>query len=280
MSYIFLACLVFPGCGGGTSGASIPVSSNAPVKPVVPAAPDGVLAIGAANRVTLSWNQVSGAATYSVYWSTNSGITTATGSRVDNASSPFIQTGLDAGRTYYYLVTASNSGGESSPCAPVWAATIAVPTAVPAPPIGVSAVGGTNRITLSWPGVNAASSYNVYWSTNSGVTTANGNRIANVVPPFVHKLLPANSSYYYVITSTNAVGEGSASTQASSTTAAIDGMALYDANCSPCHGGVVGSQVRLSSATLIKGTIANGGAMQSLSTLTDAELQAIADVLN
>ncbi len=68
--------------------------------------------------------------------------------------------------------------------------------------------------------------------------------------------------------------------------AASDGQALYDANCASCHGpngtGVrngSGGPIVNATATQITRAIARVPVMKSLSTLTSADIQAIADVL-
>ncbi|MBI3585179.1 MAG: hypothetical protein HY096_14680 [Nitrospinae bacterium] len=67
-----------------------------------------------AASTTISWNSVSGATSYNIYWSTTSGVTTSNGTKITNATSPYTHTGLTSGTTYYYVVTAVNSSGESS----------------------------------------------------------------------------------------------------------------------------------------------------------------------
>ena len=47
-------------------------------------------------------------------------------------------------------------------------------TTPPSAPTGVQASGGSSEVTVSWSPVTGATSYNIYWSTTSGVTPANG----------------------------------------------------------------------------------------------------------
>lgn len=82
--------------------------------------PDNLTAIAGNGMVTLSWNPVSGATAYNVYLSRHPGITnsnymTRAGMRIGNISSPYQLTGLNNGTTYYFVVTAENTSGESSP---------------------------------------------------------------------------------------------------------------------------------------------------------------------
>jgi hypothetical protein len=89
----------------------------------VPAAPTGVTATGGVNQVSVSWTAVSGATSYNLYWSKKSGVTTATGTKITGATSPYVQTGLTDSTAYYYIVTAVNSSGESASSAQVTATT-------------------------------------------------------------------------------------------------------------------------------------------------------------
>ncbi|NNM53342.1 MAG: hypothetical protein HKM05_01285, partial [Spirochaetales bacterium] len=50
----------------------------------------------------------------------------------------------------------------------------------PTAPTGLTAVAGNAQVTLTWTGVTGATSYNLYYSTTSGVTPANGTKVAGV----------------------------------------------------------------------------------------------------
>jgi len=69
-------------------------------------------------------------------------------------------------------------------------------------------------------------------------------------------------------------------TSPSPTTSTPDGAALYSLNCSNCHGPLTTSSKRGSSAALIKNAISTSSTgMGSLDTLTEAQIQAIADAI-
>jgi hypothetical protein len=59
---------------------------------------------------------------------------------------------------------------------------------------------GTNQNTINWSAIGGATTYNVYWSTASGVTTSTGTKIVGAMPPFTHTGLTAGTTYYYVVT--------------------------------------------------------------------------------
>jgi len=193
---------------------------NIPPAPAVPAAPVGVTATGGSGQITLAWTAVSDATSYNIYYSIKPKVTTASGTKIQAATNNYIHTGLTAGTTYEYIVTAVNSAGESLASAQVSAVTNPdMPvTTLPAAPTGVKAVGGTKQTAISWSAVSGATSYNLYWSTTSGVTTANGIKIAGATSPAVHTGLSDSTSYYYVITAVNSVGESDASIQVAATT--------------------------------------------------------------
>ncbi len=75
--------------------------------------PAGVTATPGNGQVTIAWTAATDATSYNIYWSTTPGVTPANGTKITNASSPYVQTGLINGTTYYYIVTSVNSHGES-----------------------------------------------------------------------------------------------------------------------------------------------------------------------
>ena len=204
--------------GEGAASNQVAATTLAAVPtPTVPAAPTAVTAVGGANQATISWPAVSGAASYNVYWSTASGVTTTSGTKIAGASSPYVKTGLSAGTTYYFIVTANNSVGESAASTQTAATTNAAPPAVPATPAGVTANGGANQVALSWAAVPGATSYNIFWATTSGVTTS-GTRITVVSNSYVQTGLAASTTYYYIVTAENAAGQSVATAQVSAAT--------------------------------------------------------------
>jgi uncharacterized repeat protein (TIGR02543 family) len=77
-------------------------------------APTGLTAIAGNNQVSISWNPVASATSYNLYWSTTSGVSKSTGTLISNiTSTTYTHTGLTAGTTYYYIITAVDSSGES-----------------------------------------------------------------------------------------------------------------------------------------------------------------------
>lgn len=161
------------------------------------------------------------------------------------------------------------------------ATTVPAPQAankVPDTPAGVTASGGTNKITISWNAVSGATAYTIYWAATSGVTTASGITMPSVGASYIHRGLPSAATCYYIVTARNSSGESSASEQASAATAALDGAAPYTTYCAGCHGTLATSRVTDTDATVIKTSIQNINIMNDL-TLTDAQISAISAAL-
>ena len=85
-------------------------------------------------------------------------------------------------------------------------------------PSGVTAV-ATNpgEVTLGWALAPGATSYNVYWSTATGVSRSTGNPVLGLSPPFVHGGLANGTPYFYVVTSANGALESAESMEVSAT---------------------------------------------------------------
>ena len=65
-------------------------------------------------KLTLTWDNVSNANSYNIYWSNKMGVTKRNGTKISNVKNPHTITGLKKGETYYFVVTAVNESGESA----------------------------------------------------------------------------------------------------------------------------------------------------------------------
>jgi fibronectin type 3 domain-containing protein len=195
--------------GASTSSSAISVSVNISL----PAVTTGLSATAVStSQINLSWAAASGASSYTVKRSTTSGgpytdVTTGL------TALSYTNTGLAAGSTYYYVVSAVNAGGESANSAQAVATTLALPPV----PAGLAATGGNAQVALSWTASGGASSYNVKRSTTSGgpyTTVATG--VTGV--SYTNTGLAAGTTYYYVVSALSVGGESANSAQAAATT--------------------------------------------------------------
>jgi len=199
-SAVYMFLLV--ACGGSSSGSD-PAQLSRPV---------GITTSAGDESITLSWNSVSGATSYNLYWSETSG-QGVTGAKISNVSSPYTHSALVNGTTYYYVITAVSSNTEST-ASDKTSATPAIPA--PDAPSIQSADPDDQQVLLSWNTVSGATSYNLYWSTSSG-DAASGTQITDVTSPFPHTGLTNGVTYYYVLTAVSAAGESESSAEVSAT---------------------------------------------------------------
>lgn len=174
---LMVSLMFMIGCGdSGTPKLSPTPSSGVPT---------GVSAEAENSQVTLSWIAVSGATSYNIYWSTTSGVTKSIGPKIANVTTPYAHTGLTNGTTYYYIVTAVTSGGESSESAQVQATPSTNP--MPAPTITdftptSGAVGDKVTITGTNFDTTAANNTVKFNGTSATVTSATATQIITTVP--------------------------------------------------------------------------------------------------
>jgi lysophospholipase L1-like esterase len=75
----------------------------------------------------------------------------------------------------------------------------------------------TRDVTLAWDDVADATSYNIYWSDQPGVTKMNATKISNVKNPHKVSGLKKGKTYFFVVTAVNASGESNESEEFSFT---------------------------------------------------------------
>lgn len=94
----------------GEGAASAQISATPQIPP--PGQVNGLTAAAQVQAARLSWNAVSDADGYNLYWRTTPGVTPQNGTQISSVASPYTLSSLAAGVAYYFVVTAVNAGGE------------------------------------------------------------------------------------------------------------------------------------------------------------------------
>jgi Glycoside hydrolase family 44 len=197
------------GSGSGNSGGSGSTTT-------IPAAPTGVMATAGNAQVAITWTESSGATSYHV----KRGIASA-GPFTQIAaptSTGFTDTGLTNGTTYFYVVSALNSAGESANSAPASAKPTA-PTQpqsqIPPVPTSLIATAGNAQVSLTWAISSGATSYHVKRSTTTGGPYTQVS--APTTNAYTDTGLTNGTKYFYVVSALNSSGESANSAEANAT---------------------------------------------------------------
>ena len=211
IDYHYVVTAVGP---GGEGRASVEATAR-PVPPA-PGAPTNLVATAGNALVNLAWSPTQGATSYSLHWATTPGVSPG-GSGVTSipglVATTYLHAALTNGQTYYYVVTSTNIGGQSSPSAEVSAR-----PSPPAPgaPTNLIATAGDTQASLSWAPSAGATSYNLYWSATAGVVpgAAGVTQVPGLTATnYTHTGLTNGDSYHYVVTAVGAGGEGARSSE-------------------------------------------------------------------
>jgi hypothetical protein len=177
--------------------------------PPAPQPPANVTAASGDAIVNLSWSSSFLATGYNIYRSIVSGSGYAVLGTTGNTT--FQDTTVVNGLTYYYVITATNITGESANSVEVVGRPSVVVT-------GLTAVGGTNQITLAWDAYTGATSYNVKRADNTGGPyTAIASSVSGT--SYVDTTAQPGRTYFYVVTANLLVGETLNSAEAFALTA-------------------------------------------------------------
>jgi fibronectin type 3 domain-containing protein/beta-lactamase superfamily II metal-dependent hydrolase/predicted extracellular nuclease len=201
-----------------SDGVNPPVNQGVNIlvnPPPPPGAPTGVSATAGDSHVNLAWNTVPGASGYNVKRGTVAGGPYST--IASPATNAHDDTTAVNGTTYYYVVSAVGPGGEGPNSSEASATPAATPTVPPAP-ASLVATPGNNTVGLTWDTTPTATSYNVKRGTAPGGPYAS--IATGVVPANYNDNTAVNgTTYYYVVSASNAQGEGPDSNEASATPA-------------------------------------------------------------
>lgn len=138
---------------GGVEGIESAEASATP-QAALPPAPTGLSVQAGDADVTLYLPAAADSSlTYNVYWATAPGVTRLNGTKIPNAdfsnqTNSFVHNALlNNDTTYYYVVTAQNSAGESALSGELSAR---LATAAAGTPVGVEASVGNQQLTILW----------------------------------------------------------------------------------------------------------------------------------
>ncbi|MFP2907859.1 glycosyl hydrolase family 18 protein [Pyxidicoccus sp. 3LFB2] len=141
-----------------------------------PAAPGGLKATASANEVSLSWTGVTGATGYHVYRATTQTGTYAKRTTTPVTTAAYRDTAVSAGATYWYTVSAVNTGGEGARSTAVSATVQPAPQGVSIAVTPTSAALNTGATRTFAATVTGSPNTAVTWSIQQG---AAGGTITN-----------------------------------------------------------------------------------------------------
>ena len=192
----------------GQNMYGVVIASTGPAEP--PSAPTNLVAVAGDGQVTLTWSAAQGATGYNIKRGPGSGGPYSVVGT--SAGTSFIDLGLVNGVDYFYVVSGTNSLGESPDSEEATAQPNNVVT-------GITAVGGTNQVTLNWNALPAAASYSVLRSgTSNGTYTAVASGLTGTT--HVDTTAQNGNTYFYRVTAAlTAGGESGLSEAVSAITA-------------------------------------------------------------
>jgi len=195
-------------CTGSFSSSRYPtyvVKMKGNTVTTAPKSPTGLKAVAkASTTVTISWNSVSGAASYEVQYKTpNSGGWKADPDYKTKTATSYISTGLTNDYTYQYRVRAVNSAGTSA-----WVTIPYEKPVAPIKPTGLKAVANASTtVRISWKAVSGAASYEVQYQTpNSGGWKADPDYKTKTATSYISTGLIENYKYQYRVRAVNSAG--------------------------------------------------------------------------
>ena len=230
-SLMVAGCLAaLAGCGGGdttgaaessttaattTTGTATTTTGGTATEATTPATPANLKATAGNAQASLTWSASSAATSYGVGRSGTSG---GPYTQVAAPTSPsYTDSAVSNGTTYFYVVTAANSAGQSA--ASTQTSVTPDPTiTTPAIPMGVAATAGNAQASLTWTASSGATSYHVKRSTTSGGAYSQVG--APTTTSYIDASLANGTRYYYVVSALDSAGESANSAQVSATPSA------------------------------------------------------------
>ena len=216
-SYIFrVAAINSVGTGSFSS------SSAGVIPQTLPGQPTGLSGSAGDGEVALSWlapadNGGRSITTYTVEYSSNSGIWWTEFTHPNSTSTSLTVTGLTNGTGYVFRVAAINSvgtGSFSASSADVIPQTPPLEPTLPGQPTGLSGTAGNGKSTLSWlaptdNGGRSITAYTVEYSSNGGTSWTEFEHADSASTSLTVTGLTNGTSYIFRVAAVNSVGAGS-----------------------------------------------------------------------
>ena len=194
----------------GSSANSAEASATPAAPQQAPPAPASLMATGGNAQVVLSWSASTGATSYTVKRSTTSGAEAQLASVTTTA---YTDTTAKNGTKYFYVVSASNSTGESANSNEA-SATPTAPQQAPPAPTNLAATAGNAQVALTWSASTGATGYNVKRGTTTGAETQ---LATSTTTSYTDSTAKNGTKYFYVVSATNSTGESATSNEANAT---------------------------------------------------------------
>lgn len=173
----------------GIEGAWTESVSEAPAAPPAPT----LTAATAVGQVELSWTAVPGVGSHNlIVWTDALNAWVRIGHPLSGDTTSYTHTGLSAGQTYYYRVSAVVNGTEGT-----WSNS---PSAVPGASFmpGLVATASAQGIDLSWSKVTGADSYQlIVWTPGQSEWERIGGTLSSDTTSYSQTGLTAGNTYYY-----------------------------------------------------------------------------------
>ena len=160
---------------------------------------------------SLSWDAVSGATDYKIYWNTTGNVDSSSSSITVNGATTEDHISLTGGTTYYYRVSSVVGGVESALSMQQSATPLGGPATLTA------ADNAIRQVKLTWTAVAGATNYTIYWDNVTFTDNNSRNRIQNALGlpnasvcsgscSYIHGDRDHGATYYYRIAAVNDSG--------------------------------------------------------------------------
>jgi hypothetical protein len=190
-----------------SSGGASPPGTGQGTTAAIPAAPSSLLAtVNSSTEITVTWTEnvpanglpiSGGQSKYTIYWGTSPGSLTNSANRT---TPTYIGTGLAPNTTYYFQVTATDSGGDVSPASAVVQGTT---PPLPNAPTNVAATSNSagTQVTVTWSETLVPNGLPLkYFFVFRGPSATSLSKLTTVLSTSLsyvdNSVLPGNTYYY------------------------------------------------------------------------------------